>query len=133
MSTTTLRCTLSHPHSTTFGQLSRNSLRIRTQNFPTGRPLKKLSQTRKASSINTSGSPTLCSVKKLEETESVKVLADDGKLQDLPTQAGIYAVYDSSENLQYVGLSRRINASIEGHVNSLPELCHSVKVRKYVL
>ena len=38
----------------------------------------------------------------------------------------MYAVYDIDETLQYIGLSRKIKASVKLHKFELPELCSSV-------
>lgn len=46
----------------------------------------------------------------------------------LPAETGVYAVFDQSGELQFVGLSRNIAASVLSHRKSLPELCYSVKV-----
>ncbi|KAH6777878.1 CAX-interacting protein 2 [Perilla frutescens var. hirtella] len=65
-------------------------------------------------------------LKKLSETESVTVSSDsDGKF---PSDAGVYAIYDSSGDLQFVGITRNLASSVIAHKNSLPELCCSVKV-----
>lgn len=40
----------------------------------------------------------------------------------------MYAVYDQNGDLQFVGLSRNIAASVLAHRKSLPELCCSIKV-----
>jgi hypothetical protein len=45
-----------------------------------------------------------------------------------PTAPGIYAVYDKAGDLQYVGLSRRVSASLQSHLRDLPEFCASAKV-----
>jgi len=42
--------------------------------------------------------------------------------------SGVYAVYDASNTLQYVGISRKVNISIATHLESLPELVASVKI-----
>jgi glutaredoxin-related protein len=44
-----------------------------------------------------------------------------------PTAPGIYAVYDKAGDLQYVGLSRRVSASLQSHLRDLPEFCASAK------
>lgn len=45
----------------------------------------------------------------------------------LPAAPGIYAVYDKEGDLQYLGLSRRLAASLSNHVRELPELCATAK------
>lgn len=67
--------------------------------------------------------------KSLSETELVTVPeAPDQFAGKLPLDSGVYAVFDSSGDLQFIGLSRNIAASILAHRKSLPELCYSVKV-----
>lgn len=69
-------------------------------------------------------------VKNLVETEAVAVSQEnDGLVGELPSGAGVYAVYDKNDDLQFIGLSRNIAASISAHRKSVPELCGSVKVR----
>lgn len=67
-----------------------------------------------------------CSLKKLAEVEPVE-LTDDASTS-FPAAPGIYAVYDKAGDLQYVGLSRRVSASLQSHLKDLPELCASAKV-----
>lgn len=45
-----------------------------------------------------------------------------------PSVSGVYAIYDSSGDLQFVGITRNLAASVLAHKNSLPELCCAVKV-----
>jgi hypothetical protein len=69
-------------------------------------------------------------VKNLAETELVTVSPEnDGQTGELPSEAGVYAVYDKAGELQFIGLSRNIAATISAHRKSVPELCSSVKVR----
>ncbi|CAJ2655939.1 unnamed protein product [Trifolium pratense] len=68
-------------------------------------------------------------VKNLAETETVTVLPEnDGQTGELPSEAGVYAVYDKAGGLQFIGLSRNIAATVSTHRKSVPELCGSVKV-----
>ena len=58
------------------------------------------------------------------------VLSRSGRGSDfdaIPAEAGVYAVYDNDETLQYIGLSRKIKASVKLHMFELPELCFSVR------
>lgn len=58
------------------------------------------------------------------------VLFRSGRGSDIdaiPAEAGVYAVYDNDETLQYIGLSRKIKASVKLHMFELPELCFSVR------
>lgn len=45
-----------------------------------------------------------------------------------PFPPGVYAIYDSNQDIQFIGLSRKVSSSIEVHVNELPELVSSIKV-----
>ncbi|KAF8054129.1 hypothetical protein N665_1345s0002 [Sinapis alba] len=63
-------------------------------------------------------------VKSLGETEQLPI----AEAESIPAESGVYAVYDKSEELQFVGISRNIGASVSAHVKSVPELCGSVKV-----
>ncbi|VVB02592.1 unnamed protein product [Arabis nemorensis] len=63
-------------------------------------------------------------VKSLTETELLPI----SESESIPADSGVYAVYDKSEELQFVGISRNIAASVSAHVKSVPELCGSVKV-----
>ncbi|KAL8237230.1 hypothetical protein R6Q59_018311 [Mikania micrantha] len=66
---------------------------------------------------------------KLSESEIVPVPPASGDVSAVfPSASGVYAVYDTNGDLQFVGLSRNIQASILFHQKSVPELCGSVKV-----
>lgn len=68
--------------------------------------------------------------KSLGETEPVVVSPENEvPAGELPSGAGVYAVYDKDNELQFIGLSRNIAASVSAHRKSVPELCGSVKVR----
>ncbi|TVU33558.1 hypothetical protein EJB05_25383 [Eragrostis curvula] len=58
--------------------------------------------------------------------EPTEPLADE---EALPPKPGVYGVYDPSGELQFVGISRNVRASVEGHRRKVPaDLCASVKV-----
>lgn len=47
----------------------------------------------------------------------------------LPSRPGVYGVFDPAGDLQFLGISRNVRASIEGHRRKVPaDLCASVKV-----
>jgi Grx4 family monothiol glutaredoxin len=46
----------------------------------------------------------------------------------VPAQPGVYAVYDAEGAVQYVGLSRRLAASVAGHSADLPDLAKGVRL-----
>nr|AYR16691.1 glutaredoxin 36 [Populus trichocarpa] len=67
--------------------------------------------------------------KTLSETELITVpLTADEFNSKMPSDCGVYAVYDKSNDLQFIGVTRNIGASVFSHLKSVPELCHSVKV-----
>lgn len=70
--------------------------------------------------------PCLISAQKLEDTASFSL---PDHLSKLPPSPGIYAVYDKDSELQFIGLTRRISSSLSFHVQAVPELCSTVKVR----
>jgi Grx4 family monothiol glutaredoxin len=65
---------------------------------------------------------------KFSEVEALPVFVD-GQPSDIPPKSGVYAVFDSSGTLQYVGISRNINLSVAAHSKALDKaVVHSVKV-----
>ncbi|XP_057458360.1 bifunctional monothiol glutaredoxin-S16, chloroplastic [Lotus japonicus] len=68
-------------------------------------------------------------VKTLGETEAVAVSPEnDGPAGEFHPGAGVYAVYDKDGELQFIGISRNVAASVSTHRKSVPELCGSFKV-----
>nr|ACJ85191.1 unknown [Medicago truncatula]AFK49622.1 unknown [Medicago truncatula] len=69
-------------------------------------------------------------VKNLADTSPVTVSPENDGLtgEELPSGAGVYAVYDKNGGLQFIGLSRNIAATVLAHRKSVPELCGSLKV-----
>ncbi|KAK2980022.1 hypothetical protein RJ640_020048 [Escallonia rubra] len=66
---------------------------------------------------------------KLAETEAVLVPPEsDEFVWKFPSVSGVYAVYDENNDIQFVGISRNISASVLSHLKSVPELCRAVKV-----
>lgn len=69
-------------------------------------------------------------VKNLGETDPIVVLPEnEGAAAELPSGSGVYAIYDKNDELQFIGLSRNIAASVSAHRKSVPELVGAVKVR----
>jgi hypothetical protein len=59
----------------------------------------------------------------------ISVLDDDGGVvRTIPSTPGVYAIYDTAMRLQYVGMSRRLVTSVQGHVDALPDVAAFVKV-----
>ncbi|KAL5550499.1 hypothetical protein UlMin_000675 [Ulmus minor] len=68
-------------------------------------------------------------LRSLSETDLVAVPESADQLAgSFPSECGVYAVFDGNGELQFVGLSRNIAASVLAHRKSVPELCQSVKV-----
>jgi hypothetical protein len=64
----------------------------------------------------------------LESLESLAYIDDEGELpQSLQNQVGIYAIFDESQILQFVGYSRDIYLSLKQHLVRQPESCYWVK------
>ncbi|KAJ9693968.1 hypothetical protein PVL29_009779 [Vitis rotundifolia] len=82
--------------------------------------------------ITTARSRTLTVVSaygKLSETELIPLPpAPEEVAGKFPSESGVYAVYDQSDVLQFIGITRSIAASVLAHRKSVPELCCSVKV-----
>jgi Grx4 family monothiol glutaredoxin len=64
---------------------------------------------------------------KLADAETVRVANDGHADARIPATAGVYAVYDERDALQYVGLSRKVNASVKVHAFEMPQYCYAVK------
>ncbi|KAL7092670.1 hypothetical protein ACP275_12G177900 [Erythranthe tilingii] len=63
-------------------------------------------------------------VKNLSETELLPVSSEN----EIPSDSGVYAIYNDSDDLQFIGITRNLAASVLTHKKSVPELCFSVKV-----
>ncbi|KAL9686135.1 hypothetical protein QQ045_023590 [Rhodiola kirilowii] len=65
---------------------------------------------------------------KLGDTESIAV-PDEAVdvIAKFPQEGGVYAVYDKDSELQFIGITRNIAASVVTHQKSVPELCSSVR------
>lgn len=73
--------------------------------------------------------PVVLAVKNLGETHPIVLLPEnEGAAAALPSGTGVYAIYDKNNDLQFIGLSRNIAASVSAHRKSVPELVGAVKV-----
>lgn len=63
--------------------------------------------------------------RKLSETDPVPVTS--GPESNFPNGSGVYGVYGNDGELQFIGISRNIAASIATHSKLGPEFCSSVK------
>ncbi|KAL6534475.1 Bifunctional monothiol glutaredoxin-S16, chloroplastic [Orobanche hederae] len=68
----------------------------------------------------------LSALKKLSDSELVAV--SSGSEGIFPSDSGVYAVYDGNGDIQFIGITRNLTASVLTHQKSVPELCSSVKV-----
>ncbi|CAA2966791.1 bifunctional monothiol glutaredoxin-S16, chloroplastic [Olea europaea subsp. europaea] len=92
-------------------------------------PFSSISLRRKIAARPRYATVVVSSVKKLSETESVVVPEENNLISGIfPSDSGVYAVYGNSGELQFVGISRNVAASILTHKKSVPDLCCSVKV-----
>ncbi|GLC43465.1 hypothetical protein PLESTB_001560100 [Pleodorina starrii] len=62
----------------------------------------------------------------MRDTTAVPVM-DKGELSQFPGSAGVYAVFDKAGVLQYIGLSRKVSASVAAHMQELPDLTAAIK------
>ncbi|KAK4268582.1 hypothetical protein QN277_025215 [Acacia crassicarpa] len=67
-------------------------------------------------------------VKNLGETDPIVLPGNEEAAAEVPSGTGVYAIYDKNDELQFIGLSRNIAASVSAHRKSVPELVGSVKV-----
>lgn len=56
------------------------------------------------------------------------LVKERGEFTQFPDAPGVYAVYDSNGSIQFVGLTRKLAASISTHMQELPDLTFAVKV-----
>ncbi|KAL6998437.1 Bifunctional monothiol glutaredoxin-S16, chloroplastic [Sarracenia purpurea var. burkii] len=110
-----------HPKNTP--TLSFNSRPKPSQQFPS------ISLNPKSRAKTRSVTTVVLALKKLSETEPVGVPAESDEIAGkFPSESGVYAVYDKSGDLQFVGISRNVAASVLSHQKSVPQFCGSIKV-----
>lgn len=64
---------------------------------------------------------------RLEDAPLIAFRNVNAKHLEIPSGPGVYAVYDANKDLQYIGLSWKVIASINLHMHELPQLCDSVR------
>lgn len=80
-------------------------------------------------SIKSNRNVVVSALSKIADSELISFPAEsDGISGVFPAEAGVYAVYDENSEVQFIGISRNIAASVSTHRKSVPELCSSVKV-----
>lgn len=47
---------------------------------------------------------------------------------EIPNSAGVYAIFDDAQQLQYIGMSKNVRRNIHAHVAALPNEANFVKV-----
>ncbi|OVA02720.1 Glutaredoxin [Macleaya cordata] len=89
--------------------------------------LKSNTTTTKKSSLR--AFTVVSALKKLSETDLIAVPEGlEEFTSKFPSDTGVYAVHDQNDDLQFIGISRNIAASVLSHRKSVPQLCCSVKV-----
>jgi len=64
----------------------------------------------------------------LADTAPINIGTAEGwRNEAIPSEPGIYAVYDDKEVLQYIGLSRKVSASVKLHAFDIPQYCGFVR------
>ncbi|CAN1247772.1 hypothetical protein LINPERPRIM_LOCUS6480 [Linum perenne] len=53
----------------------------------------------------------------------------DELLVKFPQDSGVYAIHDKNDDIQFIGISKNIAASVFAHSKFVPDLCSSVKVQ----
>lgn len=56
-----------------------------------------------------------------------RLVKEMGELTQFPDAPGVYAVYDAAGSVQFIGLTRKLAASISTHMQELPDLTFAVK------
>ncbi|KAE8723934.1 Bifunctional monothiol glutaredoxin-S16 [Hibiscus syriacus] len=80
-------------------------------------------------STKTRPSVIVSAIKNLSEIQPVPFPSTPEEFAaQFPSDAGVYAVFDRYDELQFIGISRNIAGSIFTHQKSVPHLCCSVKV-----
>ncbi|WP_088892951.1 GIY-YIG nuclease family protein [Leptolyngbya ohadii] len=65
----------------------------------------------------------------LTDLEYLPYLDDEGQLIDRPFGIGVYAIFDASKTLQYIGYSRDVTLSLKQHLVRQPQKCYWLKVQ----
>jgi len=50
-----------------------------------------------------------------------------GELSQFPDSPAVYAVYDDKDQVQYIGVSRRLSVTIAGHLQEQKDFTHAIK------
>ncbi|KAL6574593.1 Bifunctional monothiol glutaredoxin-S16, chloroplastic [Orobanche minor] len=105
----------------------RNTLTISLYSPPNPAALYPYTSTKRRSPFNCRRlGVVLSALKKLSDSELVAVSSESDGI--FPSDSGVYAVYDGNGDIQFIGITRNLTASVLTHQKSVPELCSSVKL-----
>ncbi|KAF6254959.1 CGFS type glutaredoxin [Scenedesmus sp. NREL 46B-D3] len=62
----------------------------------------------------------------LKDTPFTLVM-EKGELAEFPEQPAVYAVYNKDDQIQYIGLTRKINVTVSNHLRDVPESTAAVR------
>ena len=95
-----------------------SSLAARAQNFQSRPVLKRRVQVSKPSTHGVVTVRAQTVADSLQETALQPVQSENGQRTAFPASAGVYAVYDKDQKIQYIGLSRKVAVccNIAGHL-----------------
>ena len=66
----------------------------------------------------------------LTDLEFLPYINESGELpESLQGKVGVYAIFDQTKTLQFVGLSRDVFASLKQHLVRQPTQCHWIKIK----
>eukprot|EP00882_Tetradesmus_deserticola_P003892 GHRQ01004116.1.p1 GENE.GHRQ01004116.1~~GHRQ01004116.1.p1 ORF type:complete len:270 (+),score=88.33 GHRQ01004116.1:208-1017(+) len=57
----------------------------------------------------------------------ITLVMEKGELVEFPEQPAVYAVYDKDDQIQYIGLTRKINVTVSNHLRDVPESTAAVR------
>jgi Grx4 family monothiol glutaredoxin len=97
----------------------------RVSNDPSSRPRPRAAslRVRAAASEESPAASSSVAASTLADAPLVSLAGDGVRDPSIPTTPGVYAIYDADETCQYVGLSRKVSASVKVHAFELPRKC----------
>ncbi|KAL6508051.1 Bifunctional monothiol glutaredoxin-S16, chloroplastic [Orobanche gracilis] len=104
----------------------RNTLITSLYSLPNPAALYPSTSIKRRSQLNYRRFGVLSALKKLSDSELVAISSESDGI--FPSDSGVYAVYNGNGDIQFIGITRNLTASILTHLKSVPELCSSVKV-----
>lgn len=107
--------------------VNENSNRMRIQSLQVHEEYKKQQVTLQREKLQVAENSYL-----LKDLDFIPCLTDEGLIRDISAsdaKASVYAVFDETKILQYVGISRQVYMSMRLHFARVPSKCHFVKVQ----